>query len=66
VFLPGMMTGQILAGQDPRQAVRYQIVVILMMVGSTALGSLVVVRLAARRVFGRGWSLSAFSGADRK
>ncbi len=27
VFLPGMMTGQILAGADPEEAVRYQIVV---------------------------------------
>jgi len=39
VFIPGMMSGQVLAGADPLVAVRYQIVVMLMLVGSTALGS---------------------------
>ncbi|MBU0516088.1 MAG: ABC transporter permease [Proteobacteria bacterium] len=41
VFIPGMMSGQVLAGADPLAAVRYQIVVMLMLVGSTALGSVV-------------------------
>jgi putative ABC transport system permease protein len=41
VFIPGMMTGQVLAGSDPLVAVAYQIVVMLMLVGSTALGSVV-------------------------
>jgi putative ABC transport system permease protein len=41
VFIPGMMTGQVLAGADPLVAVGYQIVVMLMLVGSTALGSVV-------------------------
>jgi len=59
VFIPGMMTGQILAGQDPQQAVRYQIVVMLMLVGSTAVSALIMVRLAVRRVFGKAWNLSA-------
>ncbi|WP_029897214.1 ABC transporter permease [Desulfohalovibrio reitneri] len=52
VFIPGMMTGQILAGADPLAAIRYQIVVMLMLVGSTALGSLLVVLWARRRCFG--------------
>jgi putative ABC transport system permease protein len=47
-----MMTGQILAGADPLAAIRYQIVVMLMLVGSTALGSLLVVLWARRRCFG--------------
>ena len=52
VFLPGMMTGQILAGADPLTAIRYQIVVMLMLVGSTAIGSLTVTLLVRRLCFG--------------
>ncbi len=63
VFIPGMMTGQILAGQDPQQAVRYQIVVMLMLVGSTALSALIMVRLAMRRVFGKAWNLTALNSS---
>lgn len=51
VFIPGMMTGQILAGADPVGAVAYQIVVMLMLVGSTTLGSVLAVTLARRRLF---------------
>lgn len=51
VFLPGMMTGQIIAGADPLIAVKYQIVVMLMLVGSTALGSILVAFLVRRRCF---------------
>ena len=51
VFIPGMMTGQILAGSDPFVAVKYQIVVMLMLVGSTALGSVLVISLLRRRCF---------------
>lgn len=57
VFIPGMMTGQILAGADPLMAVRYQIVVMLMLVGSTAMSSLIVLHLVRKRCFGPGWSL---------
>lgn len=39
VSIPGMMTGQILAGADPKQAVRYQLVVMFMVTAATALGS---------------------------
>ena len=51
VFLPGMMTGQILGGSDPLTAIKYQIVVMLMLVGSTTLGSVLAVALARRRLF---------------
>ncbi len=54
VFIPGMMTGQILAGADPLQAIRYQIIVMVMLVGSTAIGSLIVVYLVRRLCFGSG------------
>lgn len=46
VSLPGMMTGQILAGANPIDAVRYQIVIILMIASSTALGVFGIVVLA--------------------
>lgn len=50
VQLPGMMTGQILAGQSPLLAVRYQIVVMFMLAGGTALTAVMVV-LWYRRTF---------------
>jgi len=43
VQLPGMMTGQILAGQSPLLAVRYQIVVQFMLAGATAITGVIVV-----------------------
>jgi putative ABC transport system permease protein len=51
VSLPGMMTGQILAGNSPGVATRYQIVVMLMIVGGVAIGSTLVVWLVRRRCF---------------
>ncbi len=40
VYLPGMMTGQILAGVVPEQAVKYQILVLILIAGATGLGIL--------------------------
>lgn len=57
VFIPGMMTGQILAGADPLIAIRYQIVVMIMLVGATAVGSLMVVLLVRKMCFGGGGRL---------
>ena len=51
VSLPGMMTGQILAGAEPLQAVRYQIVVMFMIAAATSLGSIMVAVLVYRRMF---------------
>lgn len=51
VSLPGMMTGQILGGADPQTAVRYQIVVMLMIAGASAMGSLILVGLGYRKAF---------------
>jgi putative ABC transport system permease protein len=53
VSLPGMMTGQILAGQDPSQAVRYQLVVQYMLLFAAFAASLLIVRLVRRRYFTR-------------
>ena len=51
VSLPGMMTGQILSGTDPLIAIRYQIVVMLMLVASTSMGALIVTNLVRKRCF---------------
>jgi UDP-glucose/iron transport system permease protein len=50
VSLPGMMTGQIIAGSSPMTAVRYQIVVVFMLAGAVAVTS-VIVALWYRRTF---------------
>ncbi|AIL32083.1 ABC transporter permease [Basilea psittacipulmonis] len=51
VSLPGMMTGQILAGGDPEQAVRYQIVILFLMCAAASMGSILAVVLVYRRFF---------------
>lgn len=53
VSLPGMMTGQILAGASPIDAVRYQIVIIFMIASGTALGTIGVVLLTFQVLFSR-------------
>lgn len=49
VQLPGMMTGQILAGSSPLLAIKYQLVVVFMQAAATAVASLLFVRLAVGR-----------------
>ena len=51
VSLPGMMTGQILAGTPPVDAVKYQILVMFLIAGGTGFGTVVAVSLGARRLF---------------
>ncbi|MBF6058842.1 MULTISPECIES: ABC transporter permease [Thiomicrorhabdus] len=51
ISLPGMMTGQILAGADPMEAVKYQIMVMLLIASSTSLGTLIAVHLTLKRLF---------------
>ncbi len=51
VSLPGMMTGQILAGVPPVEAVKYQILVMFLIAGGTGFGTVVAVRFASRRLF---------------
>ena len=46
VSLPGMMTGQILAGAPPRDAVAYQIIIMFMIAACTALGTICVCTLS--------------------
>ena len=51
ISLPGMMTGQILAGTDPAEAVKYQILVMFLVASSTAMGTIIAVHFASRRLF---------------
>lgn len=51
VSLPGMMTGQVLAGEDPLAAVRYQIIIMFLIAASSALGTVTAVLLTYRRLF---------------
>jgi len=53
VSLPGMMTGQLLAGIEPVQAVKYQIVIMFLIASGTAGGTVGVVLLSYRRLFNR-------------
>jgi putative ABC transport system permease protein len=43
VALPGMMTGQILAGADPVDAVEYQVLIMFLIAGGTVLGAVTAV-----------------------
>jgi putative ABC transport system permease protein len=51
VFIPGMMTGQILAGADPLEATKYQIVVMLMVAAAEIIGAVVAVLMSYHRRF---------------
>jgi putative ABC transport system permease protein len=51
VSLPGMMTGQMLSGVAPLEAVKYQIVIMFLIASATALGVFSVVLLSYRRLF---------------
>jgi len=50
VSLPGMMTGQILSGVDPVEATKYQLLIMFLIAGGTALGVLIAVLGAAWRL----------------
>ena len=51
VTIPGMMTGQILAGTPPLQAAAYQMLILFLIAAATALGTLLSVLAAVRAVF---------------
>lgn len=51
VSLPGMMTGQILAGTPPMEAVKYQILVMFLITAGTGFGTLGAIWLGSRRLF---------------
>ncbi|MBS61416.1 iron export ABC transporter permease subunit FetB [Salinisphaera sp.] len=51
ISLPGMMTGQILAGSPPWEAVKYQILIMFLIATGTGFGTLLAVELGTRRLF---------------
>ncbi len=51
VSLPGLMTGQLLAGVDPLNAVKYQIVIMFLIASGTGLGTVGVVALSVFQLF---------------
>jgi len=51
IAIPGMMTGQILAGESPGTAARYQLLILLCIAGAVALGTLCVVLWTRSLVF---------------
>ncbi len=50
ITLPGIMTGQIIAGMDPLEAAKYQILLMFLLTGASALAALVTVVVAGRRL----------------
>jgi putative ABC transport system permease protein len=57
VALPGMMTGQIVSGTAPEQAVRYQIVILYQLVAVAAVSGVLAVGFARRLLFTPGAQL---------
>lgn len=53
VFLPGMMTGQILSGTSPVTAIEYQIAIMLGILGSVALTVIIFVQLGYKTFFNK-------------
>ncbi|HEC12553.1 MAG TPA: iron export ABC transporter permease subunit FetB [Acidiferrobacteraceae bacterium] len=51
VSLPGMMTGQILAGSPPLEAVKYQILIMFLIGAGTGFGTICAVHFGAHRLF---------------
>ena len=63
VTLPGMMTGQILAGSSPLTAVRYQIVVVFMQTAAVAITTVVLTLWYRRTFFTDALQLRPFASA---
>jgi len=51
VSLPGMMTGQILAGSPPMEAAKYQLLIMFLIAAGTGLGSVAAVWIGSKRLF---------------
>ncbi|MCG6965509.1 MAG: iron export ABC transporter permease subunit FetB [Chromatiaceae bacterium] len=51
VSLPGMMTGQILAGSPPMEAAKYQLLILFLIAAGTGLGSMSAVLIGSGRLF---------------
>lgn len=51
VSLPGMMTGQILSGTEPIEAVKYQILIMFLITAGTGFAAILATWIGARRLF---------------
>jgi putative ABC transport system permease protein len=51
IFFPGTMVGMLLAGADPEDAVRLQLILLYTLLGSVALAGLIAITLAYRNFF---------------
>jgi putative ABC transport system permease protein len=51
IFFPGTMVGMLLAGADPEDAVRLQLILLYTLLGSVALAGLIAISLAYRNFF---------------
>lgn len=51
IFIPGMMTGQILAGTSPVTAIKYQIAIMLGILGSVTLTVFILIHLGYKTYF---------------
>jgi len=51
VSLPGMMTGQILSGTEPVEAVKYQILIMFMITAGTGFSAMLATWIGAKRLF---------------
>jgi len=49
ITIPGMMTGQILAGMEPYEAAKYQTLVLFLLAGAAGFGALAATHFAIRR-----------------
>ena len=50
ITLPGIMTGQIIAGMDPVEAVKYQILLMFLLAGASGVAALTVAELSLRQL----------------
>lgn len=58
VSLPGMMSGLIMVGIDPIRAIKYQIVVVFMLLSATGIASVYASYRAVKRFFNQHWQLT--------
>lgn len=57
VQIPGIMTGQILAGISPEQAMKYQVIILFMLSSATVCTCHLTIELEIRRLFSQRWAL---------
>lgn len=66
ISLPGAMTGLLLAGVSPLTAIRYQVVVMYMLLGAVSVAAAVAGHLATRELFDDGQRLAQLEGSPSR